>query len=108
MRYYREEAGFTLLQLEEVSGVSYTQISRIETGASRSPRTGTLKALADALGLTIKDLVIHDLPDAVPSEPGLTEENQEKLDAKRREWDARDEEKRREGSPNGAGGGEEL
>ncbi len=44
----------------------------------------------------------------VPDEPGLTEENEAKLDAKRREWDARDEAKRREGTGNGAGGGAEL
>jgi hypothetical protein len=41
----------------------------------------------------------------VPDEPGLTDENRVKLEAKRREWDARDEAKRREGSPNGAAGG---
>lgn len=43
------------------------------------------------------------LPSDVPEEPGLTEENRTKLDAKRREWDERDREKRGEGQPNGAG-----
>ena len=69
---------------------------------------------------TLKDLYFYGQGDgfaervrrsegsSVPEEPGLSEENELKLDAKRREWDVRDEAKRREGDPEGAGGGEEL
>ena len=76
--------------------------------------------LTDEEESTLKDLYFYGQGDSlserfrktngagVPEEPGLTEENEEKLDAKRREWDARDEAKRKEGDPNGAGGGREL
>lgn len=107
LRRYREDADLTLHGLAELSGISYTQISRIETGHTPNPRSSTLKALAAALGVDSRDLVTQE-PSPVPDEPGLTDENREKLDAKRREWDAQDEAKRKEGDPNGAGGGTEL
>jgi transcriptional regulator with XRE-family HTH domain len=85
LRYYRERRGWTLHELQDVSGVSYTQISRLETGESRSPRKDTVRALADALGVDMNDLVIYDKPYGVPDDPGLTEENRERIEEIRQE-----------------------
>lgn len=49
LRDARMANGWTLIELGERSGVSYSRISRIENGASASDEL--LKPLAEALGL---------------------------------------------------------
>jgi transcriptional regulator with XRE-family HTH domain len=57
VRQARRAKGFTQQDLERVSGVHYTTISRIETGDLPRPRTETLRALAHALEVTLEDLL---------------------------------------------------
>ncbi|MDP9794578.1 transcriptional regulator with XRE-family HTH domain/tetratricopeptide (TPR) repeat protein [Catenuloplanes nepalensis] len=52
LRQVRRDAGLTLEQLAEASGVSDRTISDMERGHSRAPQARTLTALADGLGLT--------------------------------------------------------
>ncbi|MEV4347134.1 helix-turn-helix domain-containing protein [Actinoplanes sp. NPDC049596] len=51
LRRLRVEAGLTLEQLAEASGVSDRAISDMERGVSRSPRVRTIGAIADGLGV---------------------------------------------------------
>ncbi len=64
LAHYRTRANLTLKGLQKVSGISYTQISRIENGESPSPHFSTLGALAEALDISIDDIVVYDAPDA--------------------------------------------
>lgn len=56
MRVYRELRGLTQMALFEISGVNRVQISDIEAGR-KTGSVVTLRKLADALGLTIDDLL---------------------------------------------------
>lgn len=49
----RECKGWTLRELEKVSGVSNALISQIETGKVRDPGFTTVVRLVDALGLSL-------------------------------------------------------
>jgi transcriptional regulator with XRE-family HTH domain len=62
IRYYRARAHLTLKQVAEITGVSFTTISRIETGAVQSPRFSTMEAIADALGVEVDQLLIYTEP----------------------------------------------
>src|SRR4051812_9045225 len=68
LRYLRERAGYSQMELQDVSGVSHTQISRIETGESPGPRTGTMRRLAEALEVDINELYIFDSPESMSSQ----------------------------------------
>lgn len=46
-RYYRKKAGYTLDEVEEVTGIAATSLSRIEAGNSKNPRIKTLWQLAE-------------------------------------------------------------
>ena len=56
---YRTRAGMTQAQLAEKSGVNVRQIRRIESGEAKpfNVTTGNLVAIADALGINVKDLL---------------------------------------------------
>ncbi len=62
LKNVREEKGMTQEELEKRSGVSRQTISAIENGKGGSVKTGTLIALAKALGVTL-DAIFY--PDAV-------------------------------------------
>lgn len=107
LRYYRDVAHLTLEELEKAAGVSYTTISRIETGKIVSPRWPTLRQLANALGVKVESIVIHDAPASlrpggatprpdVPEEPGATAENEARMDDVRQDKERRDRETRGE------------
>lgn len=51
----RAEKNLSLIQLEQLSGVSHSQINNIENGYS-SPTLATLELIANGLGCRIKDL----------------------------------------------------
>ncbi len=55
LKEWRERRGWSLRQLGERSGVSFANISNIETG-KLDPRLSTLKRLARALGISVPDL----------------------------------------------------
>jgi transcriptional regulator with XRE-family HTH domain len=59
IRRERQLAGLTLQNLADRSGVSQSRLSSVENGRGGSLRPPTLKAVAEALGLTVADLVIE-------------------------------------------------
>lgn len=104
LKSYRQRAKLTLKELALKAGVSYTQISRIENGTSKSPRWDTLERLAEALSRDVDDLVIYeDISDV------LSEENVEMLTDKRQEHSERHQERKEthdsEGARKGSGDG---
>lgn len=56
LRVFRELRGMTQARLATVSGVNRVQITDIESGR-RTGSVGTMRKLADALGVAIDDLV---------------------------------------------------
>lgn len=58
IRERRRELGVTQEQLERASGVSQTHISQIERGHTSRPEMGTLAAIADALSMPARDLLV--------------------------------------------------
>jgi transcriptional regulator with XRE-family HTH domain len=75
IRAYRDEVGMSLNQLAEKSGVSKGYISALENqeGDTRRPSGETLYAIAEALGVTMSDLMgrklltegATDIPDSL-------------------------------------------
>ncbi|OJU52390.1 MAG: hypothetical protein BGO03_12025 [Mesorhizobium sp. 61-13] len=60
LRRYREENGFTQLDLANQAGLTVRRIAKLEK-AQGSPRILTIDALADALGVTVIQLLaIHE------------------------------------------------
>jgi transcriptional regulator with XRE-family HTH domain len=58
LRQARERAGLTQEVVAERSGVHPTEVSRIESG-KRDPRVATVEALADAVGVSVSDLLVR-------------------------------------------------
>lgn len=57
IRKLRKQAGLTQKELAERSGIGRVTLSRLERG-DHSPRYGTLVALAEALGVSVTDLLV--------------------------------------------------
>jgi len=76
IRHHRTGLGMTLQDVADRTGRSKPAISRIERGAM-NPSIDTLRALADALGVTAGDLL--------GGAPALTKEEWDVLHAMRRE-----------------------
>jgi transcriptional regulator with XRE-family HTH domain len=57
LREERRRAGLTQGELAEKAGVGINTIVRIETGEIEEPRVSTLRKLASALGLEVRDLL---------------------------------------------------
>ena len=53
LKEIREEKGLTQERLEELSGVSRQTISAIENNTNYQAKSGTLLALANAMGITV-------------------------------------------------------
>lgn len=68
MRVAREKAGLTLRELENISGVKFGTISRLERGEN-SGSIWTVELLADALGLTIDEYVGHKVEEKKKESP---------------------------------------
>ncbi len=56
LRVWRDYRGMTQTALSDTSGVNRVQIANIEAG-TRTGSVDTLKKLADALGITVDDLI---------------------------------------------------
>ena len=56
LRQLRERKGISLRTLAEKAGISFTTIHRIERG-DETPRFATLEKLAEALGVSVRDLI---------------------------------------------------
>lgn len=55
LHYYRQQAGYTIVQLAGVADVFAYAIEQFERG-SRSPTQSEAGRLAEALGVTVKEL----------------------------------------------------
>jgi transcriptional regulator with XRE-family HTH domain len=64
VRKLRGAAGWTLKELEERSGVHFSVIHGLEIGTTKEPKRATLTKLAEAFGLTPREL-----SDLVPTRP---------------------------------------
>lgn len=77
IRAYREEVGLSLNQLAERSGISKGYLSALENegNETRRPSGETLYAIAEALGVTISDLMGRSLlpPEAAEIPASLME-----------------------------------
>lgn len=68
----RRQAGLTLYQLEERSGIPRSRLFRLENGTTRQPTQDTLNKLAAALDVDPEefyDLVWQDTGEPLPSLP---------------------------------------
>jgi len=57
MKKYRKKKGITQDKLSKMADITYNTIIKIESGATYNPRVETLKQIADALGVSIDDLM---------------------------------------------------
>jgi transcriptional regulator with XRE-family HTH domain len=74
IRRYREEKGLTQAALADAAGLSKTYLSELESGAGRRPSGDVLLRIADALGITIADLLGRRIAPAGEALPdGLAE-----------------------------------
>ena len=62
LKHLREHAGLTQLALSEKSGVPLNTIRSFEQGLRLSPNVHTLARLADALGVSLDELVGRGSP----------------------------------------------
>ena len=56
LKFIREQQGLSLRTLAVEAGVHYTSLVRLEAGRY-DPRLSTLRKLAGALGVRVKDLI---------------------------------------------------
>jgi len=57
VRQKREEAGLSQRQLAQEAGVSFSNISRLESGFHTNPSPGLLKNIADVLDIDLAELL---------------------------------------------------
>jgi len=57
IKKYREKLGISQDRLSKLAGMTFHTITKIESGATPDPRIGTAKKIADALGVSIDDLM---------------------------------------------------
>lgn len=56
----RQQKGYTLIQLEGITGISKSTLNNIENGKT-SPTLSQLESIASAIGVRITDLFDSDL-----------------------------------------------
>ena len=57
MKKYRKKLGISQDMLSKRANLAYHTIAKIEAGSTPDPRIETVKKIADALGVTIDDLM---------------------------------------------------
>ena len=57
IKKYRKKKGITQDKLSKLADITYNTIIKIESGATYNPRVETLKQIADALSVSIDDLM---------------------------------------------------
>ena len=57
IKRYREEAGLSPADIAELTGLSRSYISELETGTAQNPSADKLYALAKALGVAMSDIL---------------------------------------------------
>jgi len=56
VRAWREHFGLTQTELASMAGMSQSALARLEKG-NTSPRTSTLRRIADAMGIDVRQLI---------------------------------------------------
>jgi transcriptional regulator with XRE-family HTH domain len=57
IKKYRAKLGISQDKLSKLAGITLHTITKIESGATTDPRIETVKKIADALGISIDDLM---------------------------------------------------
>jgi transcriptional regulator with XRE-family HTH domain len=57
IKKYRTKLGISQDKLSKLAGITLHTITKIESGATPDPRIETVKKIADALGVSIDDLM---------------------------------------------------
>jgi len=57
IKKYRTKLGISQDKLSKLAGITLHTITKIESGATPDPRIETVKKIADALGVSIEDLM---------------------------------------------------
>lgn len=57
IKKYRDKLGISQDKLSKLAGVTLHTIAKIETGSTPDPRIETLRKIADALGVSVDDLI---------------------------------------------------
>jgi len=57
IKKYRTKLGISQDKLSKLAGITLPTITKIESGATPDPRIETAKKIADALGISIDDLM---------------------------------------------------
>ncbi len=57
IKKYREKKAISQDKLSKLAGVTLHTITKIESGATPDPRIETVKKIADALGISVDDLL---------------------------------------------------
>jgi len=57
IKKYREKKGISQDKLSKLAGVTLHTITKIESGATSDPRIETVKKIADALGVSVDELL---------------------------------------------------
>lgn len=57
IKKYRAKQGISQDKLSKLAGITLHTITKIESGATANPRIETVKKIADALGVSIDDLI---------------------------------------------------
>jgi DNA-binding XRE family transcriptional regulator len=57
MKKYRSKLGISQDKLSKMADVTLHTIAKIETGSTPDPRIETLRKIADALGVSVDDLI---------------------------------------------------
>jgi len=57
IKKYREKLGISQDKLSELAGMTFHTITKIESGTTPDSRIETVKKIADALGVSIDDLM---------------------------------------------------
>ena len=57
VKRFRKEKGLSQDKLSKLAGVTLTTLVKMETGANDNPKIKTLKKIADALEVTVNDLL---------------------------------------------------
>lgn len=76
IKFYRTEAGLSMSQLADVAGVSKSYLSNLESRLEdKRPSANVLFKIAEALGVTMADLLGHEVTvaDATAIDPTLAE-----------------------------------
>jgi len=57
IKKYREKLGISQDKLSKLASITLHTITKIESGATPDPRIETVKKIADALGVSVDDLL---------------------------------------------------